>query len=149
MLFGKVFLKTGFKRTANLITLIHVFLFINSYYHLTCFQIMWKKDNVVIHKHIFCGSFHILLFQDIVRVVIRFWHCFIYLFLIVYFLIIFIPLPFIPLKPSSTTPRNHHIVVHIHEPFFFFLDPHPLPELSVCSLSMNLSLICLLVQFVH
>ena len=51
-------------------------------------------------------------------------------------------------------PCNHHTVVHAHECFFHFAPSlHPLTShfqyLSACSLSMNLSPFCLLVQFVH
>ena len=52
----------------------------------------------------------------------------------------------------TSCPNNPHTVVHVHESFFFFvrsLHLLTLHELSPCSLSMSLSLFCLLVQFVH
>ena len=73
---------------------------------------------------------------------------FFYLILIVSF-----PLPFSPLL--RLLPSNHHTVVHVYEfPLFFLFAQslHPLnspSKLSSCSLSMSLSLFCLLVQFVH
>ena len=61
--------------------------------------------------------------------------------------------PLYPLPPlPSTIPPNHHILVHVHEFFLFFSIPSPqlrLSELESCSLSISLSLVCLLVQFVH
>ena len=56
----------------------------------------------------------------------------------------------ITVYPSYATPDHHHTVVH--GPSSLWLDPStpiPPPELSACSLSMSLSLCCLLVQSVH
>ena len=61
------------------------------------------------------------------------------------------PKPTALLFPSP----NHRTVVPVYE-FFFFLawsiyppPPHTHAELSACSLSMSLTLVCLLVQFAH
>ena len=60
----------------------------------------------------------------------------------------------ITMYPSSTpSPHHHHSVVHVHESFFLFArSVHPLtshPKLLACSISMSVSLFCLLVQSVH
>ena len=81
-------------------------------------------------------------------------------FLLLLFFIVFLPLPFISPKPFPTYTdsfhHNHHTVVCVHNfllSLSFLLNspsPKPVPpELWVCSLSMSLSLFCLLVQFVH
>ena len=60
--------------------------------------------------------------------------------------------------PSFFSPYTQYTVLCVHEFslfYFLFCSTPPLPSsttltaLSVCSLSMNLSLFCLLVQFVH
>ena len=65
----------------------------------------------------------------------------------------FFPLPYMPLILPTSSTCYHHTIVHVHESFFLFAQfPHPLttpsPELSACSLSVSLSLFCLLVHFV-
>ena len=62
------------------------------------------------------------------------------------------PLLFNPL--ISTPSFSHHTVVHVHEPFVLFAQSfHPLKSPAsigvIWSLSMNLSLLSLLAQFVH
>ena len=53
--------------------------------------------------------------------------------------------------PSYTPcPCNYHTFVYVHESFSCLLYPLTFPlQLSACSLSMSLSLFCLLGQFVH
>ena len=79
-----------------------------------------------------------------------------FIVLIVYFCIFSITI--YPLIPSSTSAHTPPIITTLlsmsMSPFSFLLDPTrpqtpTLPELSACSLSMSLSLFCLLVQFVH
>ena len=74
-------------------------------------------------------------------------HFFFLLFLVLFFFYYHVS----PLY--SPNPCNHHAVVHVHESFSYFAQSlhilTPPPELSTCSLSMILSLFCLLVQFIH
>ena len=60
-----------------------------------------------------------------------------------------------PPPPRPSLPSNHHTVVHVHDFFLYFPffcsipllshpAPQPYPTLSACSLSVSLSLFCLL-----
>ena len=83
----------------------------------------------------------------------QYWLVFFFRYFLIQSLLYFFPLLFSSL--IALHPRNHHTVVHVHESFFLFAPSlHPLTslpyqQLSFCTLSMSLSLFCLLVQFVH